>query len=58
MLCVTNGEGREKVDREKLKDEIERIEELLSRKSSKFIKTELLMYLKILKRQLKKAEKE
>jgi len=46
------------VNKNKLKAEIERIEELLENKSSKFIKTELLMYLKILKRQLKQAEKE
>ena len=57
-LCNKKNEGRENVDKEQLKAEIERIEEIRKNKSSYFIRQELKQYLKILKRQLKQAEKE
>ena len=50
--------GREKVDKEKLQAEIERIEAIMRNKSSYFIRQELKQYMKLLKRQLKQAEKE
>ena len=46
------------VDKNKLKAEIERIENIKRNKSSKYIHDELNQYLKLLKRQLKQAEKE
>lgn len=46
------------MDKDKLKEEIERIENIMRNKSSYFIRQELKQYLKILKRQLKQAEKE
>ena len=45
------------MDKEQLKAEIERIEEIRRNKSSYFIRQELKQYLKLLKRQLKQAEK-
>lgn len=42
------------MDKDKIKAEIERIEELMKNKSSKFIQDELKQYLKILKNQLRK----
>lgn len=41
-----------------IKAEIERIENIKRNKSSKFIHDELNQYLKLLKKQLKQAEKE
>ena len=46
------------MDKNKLKAEIERIENIKRNKSSKFIHDELNQYLKLLKRQLKQAEKD
>lgn len=46
------------MDKEQLKAEIERIENIKRNKSSHFIQRELKQYLKILKRELKQAEKE
>lgn len=46
------------MDKDKLRAEIERIEEIRRNKSSYFIRQELKQYLKLLKRQLKQAEKE
>jgi len=46
------------VNKDKLKAEIERIENIKQNKASKFIHEELNQYLKLLKRQLKQAEKE
>ena len=46
------------MDRKSLEAEIERIENIKRNKSSKFIHDELNQYLKLLKRQLKQAEKE
>ena len=46
------------MDKNKLKAEIERIENIKRNKSSKYIHDELNQYLKLLKRQLKQAEKE
>lgn len=46
------------MDKEQLKKEIKRIENIKNNKSSKFIHDELNQYLKLLKRQLKQAEKE
>lgn len=46
------------MDKEKLKAEIDRIENIKRNKASKFIHEELNQYLKLLKRQLKQAEKE
>ena len=45
------------MDREQLKAEIERIENIKRNKSSHFIQRELKQYLKLLRRQLKDAEK-
>ena len=45
------------MDKDKLKAEIERIENIKRNKSSKFIHDELNQYLKLLKRQLKDKEK-
>lgn len=42
------------MDKDKIKAEIERIEELMKNKSSKFIHDELKQYLKLLKNQLRK----
>lgn len=44
------------MDKDKLKAEIERIENALQNKSGQFIKKELKQYLKILKRELKEKE--
>ena len=52
----THNKGREDVDKDKLKAEIERIENALQNKSGQFIKKELKQYLKILKRELKEKE--
>ena len=41
------------MEKDKLKAEIERIENLIANKHSKFIHDELKQYLKILKRELK-----
>jgi hypothetical protein len=41
-----------------LREEIERIENIKRNKASKFIHDELNQYLKLLKKQLKQAEKE
>ena len=49
---------RKNVDKNKLKAEIERIENIKRNKASKYIHDELNQYLKLLKRQLKQAEKE
>jgi len=46
------------LDKDKLKAEIERIENIKRNKASKFIHDELNQYLKLLKKQLKQAEKE
>lgn len=46
------------MDKDRLKAEIEHIESLMRNKSSYFIRKELKRYLKYLKWQLKKAEKE
>lgn len=46
------------MDKDKLKAEIERIEKIKQDKHSYFIRQELKQYLKLLKRQLKQAEKE
>lgn len=46
------------MDKNKLKAEIERIENIKRNKASKFIHDELNQYLKLLKKQLKQAEKE
>lgn len=46
------------MDKEELKAEIERIENIKRNKSSHFIQRELKQYLKILKRELKQAKKE
>lgn len=46
------------MDKDKIKDEIAHIENIMRNKSSYFIRQELKLYLKYLKRQLKKAEKE
>ena len=43
--------------KEELKKEIERIENIIANKHSKFIHDELFQYLKILKRQLKEVKK-
>lgn len=48
--------GRGRVDKEKLKAEIERIENIMQNKSSKFIHDELKQYLKLLKKQLRREE--
>ena len=45
------------MDKDRLRAEIERIEEIRRNKSSYFIRQELKQYLKLLKRQLKQAEK-
>lgn len=68
LLCATCGffenmhdkskKGREKLDKKKLKAEIERIENIKLNESSKFIHDELNQYLKLLRRQLKQAERE
>ena len=58
LLYVTINKGRENVDKDKLKAEIERIEKIKQDKHSYFIRQELKQYLKLLKRQLKHAEKE
>lgn len=44
------------MNKEKLKAEIDRIENIMRDKSSKFINEELKQYLKILKRELKDKE--
>lgn len=46
------------MDREKLKAEIERVERAINDKHGQFIRQELKQYLKILKRDLRRAEKE
>ena len=46
------------MDKDKLKAEIERIENIKRNKASKFIHDELNQYLKLLKKQLKQTEKE
>ncbi len=46
------------MNKDKLKAEIERIENIKRNKASKFIHDELNQYLKLLKKQLKQAEKE
>ena len=46
------------MNREELKAEIERIEDIKRKKSSHFIQRELKQYLKHLKKQLKETEKE
>lgn len=46
------------MDKYKLRAEIERIENIKRNKASKFIHDELNQYLKLLKKQLKQAEKE
>lgn len=45
------------MDKDKLKDEIAHIENIMRNKSSYFIRQELKRYLKYLKWQLKKAER-
>ena len=44
------------MDKDKLKAEIKRIEEVMKDKSSHFIRDEMKQYLKILKRELKQKE--
>lgn len=46
------------MDKEKLKEEIKRVEEVMKDKSSHYIHDELKQYLKLLKRDLKQAKKE
>lgn len=41
------------MDKERIKEEIERIENIMRDKSSRFIHDELKQYLKLLKRELK-----
>lgn len=50
--------GRIFLNKERIKEEIERIENIMKDKSSHFIQDELKQYLKILKRQLKQMKKE
>ena len=45
------------MDKDRLKAEIERIENIKRNKASKFIHEELNQYLKLLKKQLKQAKK-
>lgn len=44
------------MNKDKLKAEIKRIEELIDHKSSRIVRDELKQYLKILKRELKDKE--
>ena len=53
MLPNVTKKGRSLLNKEQLKAEIERIENLIKRKSGHFIHDELKQYLKILKRELK-----
>ena len=46
------------MNKDRLREEIERIENIKRNKSSKFIHDELNQYLKLLRKQLKQAEKE
>lgn len=46
------------MDKNRLREEIERIENIKRKKESKFIHDELNQYLKLLRKQLKQAEKE
>ena len=56
-FCNIN-KGLRHLDKDKLKAEIERIENIKRNKASKFIHDELNQYLKLLKRQLKQAKNE
>ncbi len=47
-----------RMDKDQLKKEIKRIQKIMDNKSSHFIHDELQQYMKLLKRQLKQAEKE
>ena len=46
------------MDKNRLREEIERIENIKRNKASKYIHDELNQYLKLLRKQLKQAEKE
>ena len=58
FFAANCNERRDTVNKERLKAEIERIEDIMRNKHSYFIRQELKLYLKYLKRQLKRAEKE
>ena len=49
---------KDNLNKKQLKAEIERIENIKRNEASKYIHDELNQYLKLLKRQLKQAEKE
>lgn len=58
IFAANCNKGRDPVKKDRLKAEIERIEEIQRNKHSYFIRQELKRYLKYLKWQLKKAEKD